>query len=82
MEVAHERGAEGRVIASFIGVFREHTIEGGSEAKRRLGKWGGGGTATGNRGESRAQPPFYDLKCWVIHDVKGDLLSQEQSDSC
>ena len=68
-EVAHERGAEGRVIASLIGVFREHTIEGARESEaKQMGGWengeeGGGGTATGNRGEWRAQPSFYDLKC-------------------
>ena len=41
MEVAHERGAEGRVIASFIGVFREHTIEGGSENEPKHSKAAG-----------------------------------------
>ena len=34
MDVAHERGAEGRTIASFIGVFREHTIEGARKQRR------------------------------------------------
>ena len=79
-EVAHERGAEGRVIASFIGVFCEHTIEGGIENEaEQSGGWENG--KMGRREElpqeieesGERSPRFMTSNV----DVKGDSLSQE-----